>query len=46
MDSILSFLDTVLDAANMVFALAILGALATVVVLYIIDTNQTTQAIR
>ncbi|MGA1580976.1 MAG: glutamate synthase-related protein, partial [Luminiphilus sp.] len=46
MDSIHSFLDTVLDATNMVFALAILCALATVVVLYIIDINQTTQAIR
>src|SRR6056300_1958764 len=46
MDSLHSFLDTVLDATNMVFALAILCALATVVVLYIIDINQTTQTIR
>ena len=46
MDSILSFLDTVLYITNMVFAMAILGALVTVVVLYIIDINQTTQAIR
>lgn len=46
MDSILSLLDTVLDITNVVFALVILGGLLAILVLYIIDINQTTQAIR
>jgi len=46
MDSLLSLLDTVLDITNMVFALAILGGLVTILVLYIVDTHQTTQTIR
>ena len=46
MDSILSLLDTVLDITNVVLALAILGGLLAILVLYIIDINQTTQAIR
>ena len=46
MDSLLSLLDTVLDITNMVFALAILGGLVTILVLYIVDTTQTTQTIR
>jgi len=46
MDTVLSLLDTILDITNMVFAVAILGGLFTILLLYIVDINQTSQAIR
>ena len=46
MGAFLDLLDGVLDAAMMLLALAILMALIAVVVLYVIDVTQNSQAIR
>ena len=46
MGAFLNLLDGVFDAAMMLLALAILMALIAVVVLYVIDVTQNTQAIR
>jgi len=46
MEPLLHLLDNVLDTTMMVIALLILAAVIAVGVLYIIDVNQTTQAIR
>ena len=46
MVAFLDLLDGVLDAAMMLLALAILMALIAVVVLYVIDVTQNSQAIR
>ena len=46
MTAFLDLLDGVLDAAMMLLALAILMALIAVVVLYVIDVTQNSQAIR
>ena len=46
MSAFLDLLDGVLDAAMMLFALVILVSLVAVVVLYVIDVTQNSQAIR
>ena len=46
MTAFLDLLDGVLDASMMLLALAILMALIAVVVLYVIDVTQNSQAIR
>ncbi len=46
MSTFLDLLDGVLDAAMMLLALAILMAVIALVVLYVIDVTQTSQAIR
>ena len=46
MSAFLDLLDGVLDAAMMLLALAIVVALIAVVVLYVIDVTQNSQAIR
>lgn len=46
MENLLALLDTVLDVTVMTLALSILLGLLTVVVLYVVDVTQNTQAIR
>ena len=46
MNSITTMLSGVLELADMALAFAILGGLVTILVLYIVDVSQTSQAIR